>query len=86
MINFLENFISTTWHELRQHKHKLEWRFRELLDDAEIDSIEDQEKFKFLLKKVELSTKPMQDMLWKLIHEHKKEQLEQQSQHFIMSV
>lgn len=45
MINFLENLISTTWHALRQRKNKLEWEFRELLHDAEIDLIEDQENF-----------------------------------------
>lgn len=51
MINFLENFILTTWHELRQRKYKLEWKFRELLDDAEIDLIEDQEKIEILSKR-----------------------------------
>lgn len=64
--------------ELRQRKHKLELRFRELLDDAEIDLIEDQEKIETLRKEVGLSTEQMQDILLELIHERKKEQLEQE--------
>lgn len=64
--------------ELRQRKHKLELRFRELLDDAEIDLIEDQEKIEILRKEVGLSKEQMQDILLELIHERKKEQLEQE--------
>lgn len=60
------------------HQSKLELRFRELLDDAEIDLIEDQEKIETLCKEVGLSTEQMQDILLELIHERKKEQLEQE--------
>ncbi|SRR5690606_6786422 len=70
--------------ELRQRKHKLELRFRELLDDAEIDLIEDQEKIETLRKEVGLSTEQMQDILLELIHERKKEQLEQEKNKFLL--
>ncbi|AZN64059.1 ion transporter [Acinetobacter sp. ANC 4282] len=64
--------------ELRQRKHQLELRFRELLDDAEIDLIEDKEKIEKLRKEVGLSTEQTQDILLQLIHERKEEELEQE--------
>ena len=70
LYNLFTNFIFTPI--------KLELRFRELLDDAEIDLIEDQEKIETLRKEVGLSTEQMQDILLELIHERKKEQLEQE--------
>ena len=66
------------------HQSKLELRFRELLDDAEIDLIEDQEKIETLRKEVGLSTEQMQDILLELIHERKKEQLEQEKNKFLL--
>ena len=64
--------------ELRQRKHKLELRFRELLDVAEIDLIEDKEKIEHLRKEVGLSSEQTQDILLQLIHERKEEELEQE--------
>jgi voltage-gated potassium channel len=64
--------------ELRQRKHKLELRFRELLDVAEIDLIEDKEKIENLRKEVGLSSEQTQDILLQLIHERKEEEIEQE--------
>ncbi|NNG77127.1 ion transporter [Acinetobacter terrae] len=64
--------------ELRQRKHKLELRFRELLDVAEIDLIEDKEKIENLRKEVGLSSEQTQDILLQLMHERKEEELEQE--------
>ena len=64
--------------ELRQRKHKLELRFRELLDVAELDLIEDKEKIENLRKEVGLSSEQTQDILLQLIHERKEEELEQE--------
>lgn len=64
--------------ELRQRKHKLELRFRELLDVAEIDLIEDKEKIDNLRKEVGLSSEQTQDILLQLIHERKEEEIEQE--------
>lgn len=64
--------------ELKQRKHKLELRFRELLDVAELDLIEDKEKIENLRKEVGLSSEQTQDILLQLIHERKEAELEQE--------
>lgn len=64
--------------ELKQRKHKLELRFRELLDVAELDLIEDKEKIENLRKEMGLSSEQTQDILLQLIHERKEEELEQE--------
>lgn len=65
-------------YELRQRKHQLELKFRELVDQAEIDLLEDQEKIEALRKEVGLNKEQTRDVLMELIHEHQQEEIEQQ--------
>jgi voltage-gated potassium channel len=64
--------------ELELRKQKLELKFRELLQVAEIDLIADEEKIGNLRKEVGLTVEQTQDILLQLIREGKDEELEQE--------
>ena len=64
--------------ELELRKQKLELKFRELLQVAEIDFFADEEKIENLRKEVGLTVEQTQDILLQLIRERKEEELEQE--------
>ena len=64
--------------ELELRKQKLELKFRELLQVAEIDFFADSEKIENLRKEVGLTVEQTQDILLQLIRERKEEELEQE--------
>ncbi|OTG66235.1 Ion transport protein [Acinetobacter sp. ANC 4470] len=64
--------------ELELRKQKLELKFRELLQVAEIDFFADEEKIENLRKEVGLTVEQTQDILLQLIRESKEEELEQE--------
>lgn len=68
--------------ELELRKQQLEIRFRELLQNAEIDVLADREKMEELRKEVGLSTEQMHDITLQLIRERQEMQLKQQHQHY----
>ena len=64
--------------ELELRRQKLELKFRELLQVAEIDLIADEEKIETLRKDIGLTVEQTQDILLQLIREGKEEELEQE--------
>ncbi|TCB51419.1 ion transporter [Acinetobacter sp. ANC 4779] len=64
--------------ELELRKQKLESKFRELLQVAEIDFFTDAEKIENLRKEVGLTVEQTQDIVLQLIRERKEEELEQE--------
>ena len=61
--------------ELEQRKQHLGLKFRELLQNSEIDLLNDQEKIEDLRKQVGLTTEQTQDILLQLIRERREEEL-----------
>ncbi|AXY60346.1 ion transporter [Acinetobacter sp. WCHAc010052] len=64
--------------ELELRKQQLELKFRDLLENCEIDIIEDEEKIENIRKDVGLSTEQTQDIVLQLIRERKEKQLERE--------
>lgn len=62
--------------ELEQRKQELEVRFRELLNNSEINLVEDVEKIESIRKQIGLSTEQTRDIILQLIRERKEEELE----------
>lgn len=64
--------------ELELRKQQLELKFRDLLENCEIDIIDDEEKIENIRKDVGLSTEQTQDIVLQLIRERKEKQLERE--------
>ncbi|AXY56953.1 ion transporter [Acinetobacter chinensis] len=64
--------------ELELRKQQLELKFRDLLENCEIDIIEDEEKIENIRKDVGLSKEQTQDIVLQLIRERKEKQLERE--------
>ncbi len=64
--------------ELELRKQQLELKFREMLQDREIDLIVDEEKIDDLRKQVGLTTEQTQDIILQLIREQKEADLEKE--------
>jgi voltage-gated potassium channel len=64
--------------ELELRKQQLELKFRDLLENCEIDIIEDEEKIENIRKDVGLSIEQTQDIVLQLIRERKEKQLERE--------
>lgn len=64
--------------ELEQRKQFMELKFRELLQNAEINLLNDAEKIEEIRKEVGLTKEQMQDILLQLIREQQEESLKQQ--------
>ncbi|HJF27923.1 ion transporter [Acinetobacter bohemicus] len=69
-------------HELEQRKQNLELKFRELLQNAEIDLLIDQEKIENIRKEVGLSMEQTQDIIFQLMREQREEALQQEREHY----
>ncbi|OTG66076.1 ion transporter [Acinetobacter silvestris] len=64
--------------ELELRKQKLELKFRELLQDSEIDVIADEDKVEVLRKEVGLTPEQTQDILLQLIREQQQKAIEKE--------
>lgn len=68
--------------ELELRRQKLEIKFREMLQDADINLMSDDEKIERLRKEVGLTKEQTQDILLQLIHEMKEEELEKKKNQY----
>lgn len=68
--------------ELELRKQKLELKFREMLQSAEIDLIADEEKIDDLRKEIGLTAEQTHDIVLQLLREQKEEALEQEKSNY----
>ena len=68
--------------ELELRKQKLELKFREMLQSAEIDLIADEEKIEDLRKEIGLTAEQTHDIVLQLLREQKEEELEQEKSNY----
>ena len=68
--------------ELEQRKEKLELRFRELIQNSDIDFVLETEKIEEVRKEVGLTKEQTQDIILQLIREQKEESLRQEREQY----